>query len=277
MSASAQDAATEHGHADIAGARLEVLRIAPQRAGPLLVFLHEGLGSIAAWRDFPQQVCDRLHAPGLVYSRRGYGRSTPLTGPRATDYLHREAWDVLPALLDHFAIDDVLLVGHSDGASIALLYAARRRPRAIAVMAPHVFVEDVTLDGIRAARDAWTAGKLQAPLARLHDDAHGAFFGWNDGWLQDAFRDWNIEKEIRDVRCPVLAIQGYGDQYGTMEQLDRIAAAVRGPCSLLMLEQCGHSPHRDQPVAVIGALQGLYAEVSGSFDRQKEESPLSRG
>lgn len=263
MSASAEDAATEHGHAEIAGARLEFLRIAPRRPALPVVFLHEGLGSISAWRDFPQRVCERLNAPGLAYSRRGYGRSTPLTGPRATDYLHQEAWDVLPALLDHFAIDDALLVGHSDGASIALLYAARHRPRAIAVMAPHVFVEDVTLDGIRAARDAWTAGKLQAPLTRLHDDAHGTFFGWNDGWLQDAFRDWNIEKEIRDVRCPVLAIQGYGDQYGTMEQLDRIAAAVRGPCSLLMLEQCGHSPQRDQPEAVIGALQRLYADVTG--------------
>lgn len=258
----AADAATEHGHADIADARLEYLRIAPRRAGLPLVFLHEGLGSIAAWRDFPQRVCDRLDAPGLAYSRRGYGRSTPLAAPRATDYLHHEAWDVLPALLDHFAIDDALLVGHSDGASIALLYAARHQPRAIAVMAPHVFVEDVTIAGIRDARDAWTSGKLQAPLARLHDDAHGAFFGWNDGWLQEAFRDWNIEAEIRDVRCPVLAIQGHEDQYGTMEQLDRIAAAVGGPCRLLMLERCGHSPQRDQPEAVIGALQQLYLEVA---------------
>lgn len=255
-------AATGHGHADIAGARLEFLRIAPRRAAVPLVFLHEGLGSIAAWRDFPQRVCDALNAPGLVYSRRGYGRSTPLAEPRTTDYLHQEAWDVLPALLAHFAIDDAMLVGHSDGASIALLYAARHPARAIAVMAPHVFVEDVTIAGIRAAREAWTSGKLQAPLARLHDDAHGAFFGWNDGWLQAAFRDWNIEAEIRDVRCPVLAIQGHGDQYGTMEQLDRIAAAVGGPCRLLMLGQCGHSPQRDQPAAVIEALQALYQQAT---------------
>ena len=250
------------GWAEVAGERLEFLRIAPERVGRPLVFLHEGLGSIAGWRDFPRTVCARLDAPGVVYSRRGYGRSTPLETPRGTDYLHREAWDVLPALLDQLGIGAPLLVGHSDGGSIALLYAARHAPRAIAIMAPHVFVEEVTIAGIRAAREAWQHGRLRAPLARVHDDPDGAFFGWNDGWLDPAFRLWNIEAELPKIRCPVLAIQGYDDQYGTMEQLDRIAAGVRSPCRLLKLADCGHAPQRDQPEAVIAAIAALYRDVA---------------
>jgi pimeloyl-ACP methyl ester carboxylesterase len=245
------------GWVEVAEERLEILRIAPERAGLTLVFLHEGLGSVAGWRDFPRTLCDRLDAPGLVYSRRGYGRSTPLAATRGTDYLHREAWLVLPALLQHLGIEDPLLVGHSDGGSIALLYAARHSPRAIAIMAPHVFVEDVTIAGIRAAREAWKHGNLREPLARMHDDPDGAFFGWNDGWLDPAFRLWNIEAELPKIRCPVLAIQGVDDQYGTMVQLDRIAAGVRSPCHLLKLADCGHAPQRDQPLAVIEAIEGL--------------------
>ncbi len=245
------------GWVDVAGERLEILRIAPDRTRPTLVFLHEGLGSVAGWRDFPRTLCDRLDAPGLVYSRRGYGRSTPLGHPRGTDYLHREAWEVLPALLDELRLEAPVLVGHSDGGSIALLFAARHAPRAIAIMAPHVFVEEVTIAGIRAARDAWKLGKLRDPLARVHDDPDGAFFGWNDGWLDPAFRLWNIETELPQIRCPVLAIQGYDDQYGTMEQLDRIAAGVRSPCRLLKLADCGHAPQRDQPEAVIAAIESL--------------------
>ncbi len=244
--------------AEVAGERLEILRIAPERSAAALIFLHEGLGSVAGWRDFPRSVCDRLQAPGLVYSRRGYGRSTPLGQSRGTDYLHREAWVVLPALLDELGIDAPLLVGHSDGGSIALLYAARHTPRAIAIMAPHVFVEDVTIDGIRVAREAWGHGKLRAPLARMHEDPDGAFFGWNDGWLDPAFRHWNIEAELPRIRCPVLAIQGYDDQYGTMEQLDRIAAGVTAPCRLLKLAGCGHSPQRDRPEQVTDAIALLY-------------------
>jgi pimeloyl-ACP methyl ester carboxylesterase len=252
------------GWAEVAGERLELLHLAPERAAPPLVFLHEGLGSVAGWRDFPRTLCDLVGAPGLVYSRRGYGRSTPLERPRGTDYLHREAWEVLPALLDHLGVAAPLLVGHSDGGSIALLYAARHAPRAIAIMAPHVFVEEVTIAGIRAARAAWTQGKLRGPLARVHDDPDGAFFGWNDGWLDPAFRRWNIETELPKIRCPVLAIQGHDDQYATMEQLDRIAAGVRAPTRLLKLDRCGHSPQRDQPQAVLEAIVTLYREVTGA-------------
>jgi len=248
--------------AEVAGERLEVLRIRPERDRACLVFLHEGLGSVAGWRDFPRTLCDLLGAPGLVYSRRGYGRSTPLGRPRGTDYLHREAWTVLPALLDDLAIAAPVLVGHSDGGSIALLYAARHQPRAIAIMAPHVFVEEITIEGIRDARAAWQGGKLQAPLARLHDDPDGAFFGWNDGWLDPAFRDWNIEAELPKIRCPVLAIQGVDDQYATMAQLDRIAEGLRSPCRLLKLASCGHTPQRDQPAAVAAAIAQLYDDAA---------------
>lgn len=250
------------GFVEVADERLEILRIAPERGATPLVFLHEGLGSVAGWRDFPRTVCDRLAAPGLVYSRRGYGRSTPLAQRRSTDYLHREAWVVLPALLAELGIDAPLLVGHSDGGSIALLYGARHAPRAIAIMAPHVFVEDVTIEGIRVAREAWQHGKLREPLARVHDDPDGAFFGWNDGWLDPGFRRWNIESELPKIRCPVLAIQGYDDQYGTMQQLDRIAAGVGPTCRLLKLADCGHSPQRDQPQAVIDAIADLYGATA---------------
>jgi pimeloyl-ACP methyl ester carboxylesterase len=256
------------GWAEVAGERLEILRIAPDRTQRPVVFLHEGLGSVAGWRDFPRTLCDRLGAPGLVYSRRGYGRSSALTDSRGTDYLHREAWVVLPTLLQHLGIDDPMLVGHSDGGSIALLYAARHTPRAIAIMAPHVFVEDVTIEGIRAAREAWKHGKLRAPLARMHDDPDGAFFGWNDGWLAPRFRHWNIEAELQKIRCPVLAIQGYDDQYATMEQLDRIAAGVRTSCSLLKLDACGHSPQRDQPQAVMAAVESFYRQLGAATAEQ---------
>jgi pimeloyl-ACP methyl ester carboxylesterase len=245
----------------LADERLEFVRLAPERGGATVVFLHEGVGSVAAWRDFPAAVCDRLNAPGLVYSRRGYGRSSPHPGPLGPDYLHREAWTVLPMLFAALQIERPMLVGHSDGGSIALLYAARHPARAVVAMAPHMFVEDVTLAGVRAARTAWNAGKLRDGLARLHDDPQGAFFGWNDAWLAPAFRDWNIEAELHAVRCPVLAIQGYDDQYGTMEQLERIARGVAGPCELLKLERCGHSPQRDQREAVIDAIARTYLSV----------------
>jgi len=268
------------GFIDIGAERLETLHIAPERRGRTVVFLHEGLGSVAAWRDFPATLCDRLGAPGLVYSRRGHGRSSSATSARQPDYLHHEAHDVLPGLLAAFGLAAPLLVGHSDGGSIALLYAARealdktgrtadeldKAPAAIAVMAPHVMVEEVTLDGIRAARSAWDAGgprgRLQSSLGELHDDATGVFLGWNDTWLAPGFSHWNIEREIERITCPVLAIQGQDDQYGTMEQLDRIARAVSGRCRLLKLPGCGHAPHRDQPAVVIDAIAQLYGEIA---------------
>jgi pimeloyl-ACP methyl ester carboxylesterase len=229
---------------------------------PVAVFLHEGLGSLSMWRDWPQALCERLGMRGLVYSRPGYGRSTPRApGTRLpVDYLSRQARDVLPALLDALGMDDaerrrMCLIGHSDGASIALLYAAAF-PDAVhdvVVMAPHEFVEDVAVEHIAKARTAYETSDLRDRLARYHDDVDSAFYGWNDAWLSPAYRAWNIVGELPRIRARVLAIQGHDDHYGTMAQLDTIADHVRGT-TLVKLERCGHSPHREATGAVDDAI-----------------------
>jgi pimeloyl-ACP methyl ester carboxylesterase len=223
---------------------------------PTIVFLHEGLGSVAMWREFPEQLCMALGCNGLVYSRQGYGRSAPLTAPRQVDFMHREAAEVLPAVLAAFRIDQPILFGHSDGGSIALLYSAffPERPRACLVMAPHILVEDVSITSIAKARCAYEEGKLKERLARYHDDVDGAFYGWNDIWLNPAFRRWSIETLLEAIKAPVLAIQGEDDVYGTMEQIEGIARRVRR-ASLVKIAHCGHSPHRDQPQMTIDAVR----------------------
>lgn len=233
--------------------------IAGPAAAPLVVFLHEGLGSVAMWKDFPDRLCAELGLRGLVYSRPGYGRSTarPANQPLAIDFMHRQAHEVLPALLAALQVEEApWLFGHSDGGSIALLYAARftSRVKGLVVMAPHILVEDVSVTSIRAAREAWAATDLPAKLARYHDDAEGAFRGWNDIWLHPEFAHWNIEREIETIRCPLLAIQGVEDEYGTLEQIRGIARRVPGT-RLLELSHCRHSPHRDQPEAVIRGVR----------------------
>jgi len=243
------------GFLEISGRRLEytLLRMAGETA-PTLVFLHEGLGSVALWKDFPQRLAHASGCNALVYSRLGYGASSPLTEPREPDFMHVEALEVLPALLDALDVRDPILFGHSDGASIALIHAAsgRRPVRGAILLAPHVMVEEVCLRSITAARDAYAASDLGERLAPYHADPEGAFRGWCDIWLDPRFRDWNIEAEVARIRCPLLAIQGYDDEYGTMEQMDRIARLVPGT-GLLRLQDCRHSPHRDQPEAVIAA------------------------
>ncbi|MCB1960368.1 MAG: alpha/beta hydrolase [Rhodocyclaceae bacterium] len=239
--------------------RIDLLTIPaadPER--PTLVFLHEGLGCIDMWRDFPQQVCDRTGCGGVVYARAGYGRSSPQRQARGVDYMHREALDALPALLDRLAVDRPLLVGHSDGGSIALIHAARaaRPVRALVVMAPHEFVEEITLAGIRDARAAWQHTNLRERLARYHDDPDWVFHSWNDTWLRPEFRDWNIEDCLPAIDCPVLALQGEDDEYATLRQIDVIAEAVPGT-TRLTLGQCGHSPQRDQAAQVIAAIAGF--------------------
>ena len=223
---------------------------------PVVVFLHEGLGSVAMWRDFPARLCRELRLRGLAYSRFGYGRSTPRPhGERfPVDYLHREALEVLPALLDTLGIARPWLFGHSDGGSIALLAAAGlpRRFPGIVVLAPHVFVEEESLAGIRLARTAYREQSLRERLAPYHDDVDSAFYGWNDVWLDPDFRDWNIEAEIEKIDCPVLAIQGVGDDYASLEQLHRIRRRTNDT-RLLILPDCRHSPHRDRPEEVIRA------------------------
>jgi pimeloyl-ACP methyl ester carboxylesterase len=226
-------------------------------AGPVLVFLHEGLGSLSMWKDFPARLCEAARCRGLVYSRPGYGRSTPRPhGERwRLDFMHRQAERLLPALLDALGVrPPYALFGHSDGGSIALIHAALfpGRVSAAVVLAPHILVEAFGLASIRQAREAYLHGDLRPRLARYHDDVDSAFWGWNDIWLDPAFEAWSIEALLPRVRCPVLAIQGVDDPYGTMAQIDGIAARVPGT-RLLKLERCGHSPHRDQAEAVIAA------------------------
>ena len=195
-------------------------------------------------------------APALVYSRYGYGRSDPLRGNRAVDYMHVEALTVLPELRHKLSLDDVVLVGHSDGASIALIHAgAGKWPvRGLIVEAPHVFVEDISIAGITAAKAAFEAGPLSSRLARYHVDCEGAFWGWNKIWLHPDFRAWNITQYLPGVHCPVLAIQGADDEYGTLAQLDAVTNGVSGPIEKVVLPDCGHAPHRDQPAATLAAM-----------------------
>lgn len=232
---------------------------------PLAVFLHEGLGSVAMWRDWPQTLCARLGMRGLVWSRPGYGRSTPrphdLRWP--VDFLSRQAHDVLPALLDALGVDAharerMWLIGHSDGASIALLYAAKF-PRALAgavVIAPHVFAEDVTIAGIAQARTLYETGDLRAKLSRHHADVDSAFYGWNDVWLDPAFRSWSIADGLRAIRRPLLAVQAHDDHYGSMAHLEAIAANV-SHARIHALARGGHSPHRDAPDALNELIAGF--------------------
>ena len=220
-----------------------------------IVMLHEGLGSVAMWRDFPHRVAHAAGRDVVVYSRAGYGRSSAASLPHGVRYMHDEALTILPALLDALGIARPFLLGHSDGASIALIHAgASGRPvRGLALMAPHVMVEDVSIASIEAAKVAWRSTDLRARLSRHHDDVDAAFTGWNDIWLHPDFRAWSIEDETRRVRCPVLAIQGEDDEYGTMAQIERIAE-LAPDVDLVRLADCRHSPHRDQPEAVIEAL-----------------------
>ena len=227
---------------------------------PLVVFLHEGLGSLSMWKDFPERLCAAAGCRGLVYSRPGSGHSTPRAAGEvwAPDYLHRQAHQVLPRLLEALDIDTARhppwLFGHSDGASIALLFASRfvRRVAGAIVLAPHIVVEDLSVSSIEASRTAYLETDLRTRLAKHHNDPDSAFWGWNRIWLDPAFRRWSIEREIESIRCPLLAVQGLDDEYGTLEQIRGIARRVPGTQSL-ELPDCRHSPHRDQPDALIAA------------------------
>ncbi len=250
---------------EAAGNRLKIEHqwIASERVNrPLLIFLHEGLGSLAMWKDFPLRLCYAVQLRGLVYSRPGYGRSTPRAPHEhwQIDFMHRQAHDVLPALRDALHITEpAWLFGHSDGGSIALLHAARF-PQAVGgaiVLAPHIRVEAFGLRSIRAARVAYETSDLRARLARYHDEVDSAFFGWNDIWLDPAFERWTIEAELAAIRCPLLAVQGVDDRYGTLEQVRGIARRVL-QTELLALPDCGHSPHRDQPERLIDAVCSFF-------------------
>ena len=259
-------------HLSAGGHRIEYQLLHPPGVGsfsargadrPVLVFLHEGLGATARWKDFPAAVVQTTGCDALVYSRYGYGQSDRLTEARGVEYMHREALDVLPEILAGLSIQDPILVGHSDGASIALIHAGTGKwsVRGLVLMAPHVFVEDISLTSIAAAKVAFETTDLATKLGRYHDDPVSMFRGWNDIWLHPDFRYWNIEEYLPGVTCPVLLIQGEDDQYGTRAQVDAIARQVRGPTEILMLSPCGHSPHAEQREATLTAIAKFVDEV----------------
>ena len=240
-------------HLEAAGHSLCYERIGGEAGKPGLVFLHEGLGSIRQWREFPAKVCAATGCAGLVYDRYGYGQSDVLAEPRRTvRFMHDEASISLPALLRELGIENPVLIGHSDGASIALIHAGSGHAvRGVVAMAPHVFIEPLCLSSIVKARAAFERTDLKDKLGRYHRDARKTFYGWADVWLDPEFKRWDIRGDfLPNVRCPVLAIQGHDDEYGTMEQLEEIKRRVGGPCELMKLDHCGHAPFRDQPEIV---------------------------
>jgi pimeloyl-ACP methyl ester carboxylesterase len=247
---------------------MDVLEIpSPSTLSPL-VFLHEGLGSIAMWQgrtvDWPLQVCRAAGRAGWVYSRRGYGQSPAIPDVRGTgrlraDYMHREAWEVLPSLLKDWGAENPVLIGHSDGATIALLHAARFPVAGCVVMAPHLLVEDMTISAIAASKKAYVEGDLRQKLMKYHADVDCAFWQWNDVWLSQAFRSFDIREECKTISAPVLALQGSDDAYGSLRHLDELQTA--GRVERHVLPNCGHSPHKDQAQKsldlVAGFLKGL--------------------
>jgi pimeloyl-ACP methyl ester carboxylesterase len=241
----------------VRGHRLEVSRIlASPGESPELVFLHEGLGSVSHWRDFPARVAEATGCSVTVYSRYGNGHSDVLAEPRSVQYMHDEALAVLPDLLSQLNIENPILLGHSDGASIAIIYAgAHDRVRGLALLAPHVFVEDLSVQSIAQAKLAFATTDLAQKLARHHRDAARAFWGWNNIWLHPDFRSWNIEEYLPKITCPILVIQGVEDQYGTMAQVKAIQRGARGAVEVLALPNCKHSPQRDQPEATLQAVR----------------------
>lgn len=230
----------------------------PEKDEPVLVFLHEGLGCIAMWRTFPAQLCEACDLPGLIYTRAGYGRSDGIDLPRPITYQEDEARVTLAGVLDALGIERAILIGHSDGGTIALIHAAldtNRRILGAVTMAAHVFNEEICLDGIREARKVWETTDLRDKLKRFHgDNVDTAFYGWNDTWQREDYWHWNVEKYLPDISCPILVMQGRDDHYGSEAQVDAIVEGAGGPAEKLMIPECGHNPHFDQADATISAI-----------------------
>ena len=247
---------------DIGGRAIEYRVIpGPVSDRPTLVFLHEGLGSAGLWREFPQRLAEAAGRRALIYSRADHGFSDIPPRPRTPRFMHEEALDVLPAILDRAGIDRPLLIGHSDGASIALIHAASTgRPVAgLVLMAPHIMVEPICVESIARISATYAEGPLRSRLARYHAHVDDAFHGSADTWLMPEFLDWSLETEARALSIPTLLIQGRDDEYGTLAQIDRIAELAQGPVEKLVLEKCGHSPYRDQEAAVLAAIADFAA------------------
>jgi pimeloyl-ACP methyl ester carboxylesterase len=243
--------------------RLEIKLYPPAGVDATIVILHEGLGSAAMWKDFPERIAKATGCGVLVYSRYGHGKSERLAEKRAVDFMHHEAKIVLPELLAEHNIQRPILLGHSDGASIALIYAGTwpDRVRGLVLEAPHVFVEEFGLRSIAAIRTLYESSDLRERLLRYHDHVDEMFRGWNDIWLDPQFREWNIEEYLGAIACPTLVIQGENDEYGTLAQVEAIQRCVPG-AQKLILPRCGHSPHRDQPELTLDAITRFVAALS---------------
>lgn len=245
----------------------------PPTDAATIVLLHEGLGSIATWRDMPPRLAEATGLGLLAYSRAGYGASDPCALPRPLDFMEREATRVLPQVLDAAGVRRAVLLGHSDGATIAALHAGTVedfRVRGVVLLAPHFFVEEITVGAIAALRDGWPEGALRAALARLHPDPETTFRGWSDAWLDPRFRDWIVTDALDYIRVPVLGIQGEDDEYGTPAQLHALDA-VPAPVERHFLPGCGHDPHHERPAETLR----LIADFLARLERIEAAGPAS--
>jgi len=253
------------GTLDLAGQRLEYRRIGPEPSGaPCIVMLHEGLGCVGLWGDFPDRLQAATGAGVFAYSRSGYGRSSPARLPRPLDFMEREARQVLPVLLDAIGLRRGLLLGHSDGASIATIYAGSiqdHRVRGLVLMAPHFFTEDTGLAEIARAKAAFEAGELRAKLARWHDDVEATFRGWCDVWLDPGFRKWDITEDLAYIRVPILIVQGEEDQYGTVRQIEAAREACHCPVEVALFAGVRHAPHREAPEATLARVAAFVSRL----------------
>jgi pimeloyl-ACP methyl ester carboxylesterase len=245
---------------EIDGRRLDAVRLRGSQALRPIVLLHEGLGSVGLWRDFPERLRERTGRDVIAFSRFGHGWSEPPPQPRTPAFFHEEALHVLPSVLEQVLADRPVLVGHSDGASIALIHAAHHDVSAVALLAPHVFVEPMTVTAIEEARERFADGDLRDRMARHHADVDAAFWGWCGVWLDPAFRDWTLDAEAARLTAPALLVQGVDDPYGSLAQLDRIVAQAPGTPERVHTRD-GHSPHLDDPEATLDAIAALAARV----------------
>jgi pimeloyl-ACP methyl ester carboxylesterase len=256
----------------IGASDLEYRMIGPAPGdAPTIVMLHEGLGCAALWGDFPDRLQAATSAGVLVYSRAGYGASTPVKLPRPLDYMHIEALQVLPDLLEAIGFRRGLLLGHSDGASIAAIYAGGvqdHRVRGVAMIAPHFVVEDISVTSIAGIKTAYETSGLKSKLERWHRDVDNAFYGWNGAWLDPKFRDWDISEYLAYIRVPVAIVQGAGDQYGTIRQIEIAREECYCPVDVTIIPGAGHSPHREAPEATLNAI----AEFANAVLRSDEDS-----
>jgi pimeloyl-ACP methyl ester carboxylesterase len=276
----------DQGFLDIDNRRLEYRMIGPRpNAAPTLVMLHEGLGCVGMWNDFPDRLAAAIGVGVFAYSRAGYGKSSPVPLPRPLSYMEDEARQTLPKLLSAIGFQRGLLVGHSDGASIATIYAGGiqdHRVRGLVLMAPHFFVEDVSIASIAAARRAYAETDLRGRLAKYHAEVDNAFRGWNDAWLDPGFRSWDISEALAYIRVPILIVQGEKDQYGTTRQIEVAQEECYCPVEVALLPDARHSPYREAPeetlaaiVAFIDRILRLHGEAifaASGEDRASEQS-----